>query len=286
MINSLRTLFLSPYNRKKPISALKRFFIWKIIKLFRISHFKYIFWGDRTLYLNHDSFHSMWLMYNNWVDWEEFNLIRRVLKDGDVAIDVGANMGYYSLWMSKFVAKSGLVIAFEPDEVNYAKLNENISLNNLANRIQTEKKAVNNVSGLISFTTSLDGENHITSDDVLNNVIIDSIKLDDYFKAKDIQGVTYLKIDVEGFEMNVLQGCTESLLEKRINIIQLEINNTIVNSGTDKIDLLNLLKHYNYILCNYDVKANRLIPIQYNPDRENYFAISDLININKKLARE
>lgn len=284
MINFLKSLYQSPYNQKNPISAFKRFLIWKGIKLLKINNFKYRFWHNRIIYLNHDSFHSMWLMYNSWVDWEEFNLIMNFVKAGDIAVDVGANMGYYSLWMSKFTGENGHVFAFEPDEINFDKLNTNIRINELSNRITTVRKAVSNDCGIINFTVGLDAQNHITSNQEGQKVSIDSVNLDFYFKENNIQHIAYLKIDVEGFELNVLQGCPEFMAAKRIDIIQLEINNTIRNSGASVNEVLNTLEENLYTLCSYDIIENKLTRITFNPEKENYFAIADLGKANKILS--
>jgi FkbM family methyltransferase len=71
-------------------------------------------------------------MYNYIVDWEEFNLIRDYVRPNDQVADVGSNMGYYTIWMSKFIT-SGKIYAFEPDKTNYLKLVNNVKLNKLHN---------------------------------------------------------------------------------------------------------------------------------------------------------
>jgi len=95
-----------------------------------------------------------------------------------------------------------------------------------------------------------------------------------------------MKLDVEGFEYAVLNGAAEVLGNKQIDIIQLEINKTIANSGKKIDDLLNLLKEHQYQLCSYDVKNNQLKSIGFSIERENYFAVNDLSRINSKLKAE
>src|SRR5215216_5285749 len=101
MLQSLRILYQAPYNKLHKISALYRFFYWKIIRVLKLKNVAYNIWDDRKFYLSYDSFHSMWVMYNCVVDWEEFNLIRDYLQPNDTTADIGANIGYYSVWMSK-----------------------------------------------------------------------------------------------------------------------------------------------------------------------------------------
>ena len=279
-MNSLRSLFLAPYNKKYVLFALTRFIYWKLIRVLKLKDVKYKLWNDRKILLNYDSFHSMWIMYNYYVDWEEFNLISRFLKPGDQVFDIGANMGYYTIWMSKFIG-DGKIHSFEPDPKNYERLQKNIALNNLS--VMANKKAASEIDGLLEFTSGLDGENHITDVGSKNTVVIQSTRIDTYAVEKNIGTIAYMKIDVEGFEYAVLKGAEAVLLKKGVDIIQLEINQTITNSGKSINDLLVLLRYYEYNLCSYDVSNNQLLITTFSEKRENYFAVNDLQKINEKL---
>jgi FkbM family methyltransferase len=224
----------------------------------------------------------MWVMYNYYVDWEEFNLISRYVKSGDEVFDIGANMGYYTIWMSKFIG-NGRIHSFEPDIKNFERLNKNIAINRLTNQVVSNKKAAGDMDGEIDFTTGLDGENHISNQTSENLVTIQSTQIDKYASENNIGAIAYMKIDVEGFEYAVLKGSNTFLVNKKIDIIQLEINNTICNSGKSITDLLELLSYYRYELCRFDVDKNQLIATEFVPERENYFAVYSLDAINVKL---
>jgi FkbM family methyltransferase len=225
-------------------------------------------------------------MYNYWVDWEEFNLIKNYIKSGDTVFDIGANMGFYTIWMSKFIG-NGKIHAFEPDSENFERLKKNIKINNLIKNVVANKIALSNLNGIISFTKGLDGENHIADSSNQNTLQLQSQKIDSYLKDLSINpSITYMKIDVEGFEYAVLKGADAILLNNQIEIIQIEINKTISNSGKSITDLLDLLNEYQYSLCRYDVENNLLISTVYADSRENYFAVSDLEKINFKLKHQ
>ncbi|MEO6456050.1 MAG: FkbM family methyltransferase [Ginsengibacter sp.] len=281
-MNSLRTLYKAPYNKKFPVFALYRFIYWKLIRFFKWENVKFRLWANRVILLNYGSFQSMWLMYNYYVDWEEFNLISKYLQPGDEVFDIGANMGYYTIWMSKFIAE-GKIHSFEPDAENFKRLQTNISLNNLQALVKANKKAASDVDGKLGFTKGLEGENHIIDHTDQNALTVTSQRIDSYVDQLNISGIAYMKIDVEGFEYAVLKGANAVLLNKRITIIQLEINKTISNSGRSINDVLELLNHYKYMLCSYDVIANQLKVVAFSNKRENYFAVNDLEKINLKL---
>jgi hypothetical protein len=92
-----------------------------------------------------------------------------------------------------------------------------------------------------------------------------------------------MKIDVEGHEYSVLKGAENMLLNKSIDIIQLEINSTISNSGKSIDDVVELLLNYKYNFCKYDVLLNELVLTSVSENRENYFAVSNLDKCNLKL---
>ena len=242
----------------------------------------YKVWGDRRLLLNADSFHSMWLMYNYIVDWEEFNLINHYVRSGNQVADVGANMGYYTIWMSKFVG-SGTIHSFEPDLVNFQRLKRNCELNDLDN-VKLNNVAVSDRSGAACFTRSLDGENHLSLDDQSGTIKINAVSFDDYCHLHNVSRLNYVKVDIEGFELFFLRGAGGLIHGKKIDIIQLEINTQLKNSGASVEEVLSYLQDAGYALCMFDTKLKKLREIDFEASRENYFAVADIESANKILS--
>ena len=280
MVKSLVVLFENTYNKNHPFFAIKRFIEWKIIKLFKISNYKKKIWDNKFIYLNYDSFQSMWIMYNWLVDWEEFNLIQDFIHKNDCCIDVGANMGFYTIWFSKF---SNHIYSFEPNAKNFLRLQQNVTINSSANYIHSFNLAVGSKNEQVSFTNNFDGENHIVLNNASNVEIVECKRLDTILFEKNIKRISYIKIDVEGFELEVLKGLGNYLSEKNIDIIQIELNKTILNSGSTILELLEFVSLFQYNLCSYSVSKKLLKNISYSEDRENYFLVNDIEMINKKL---
>jgi len=286
MISSLKTLFEHPYNKKRPFYALLRFIYWKLMRLFKIKNQKYSLWKDKCIIVSFDSFQSMWVLYNYIIDWEEFNLIAKLLKSNDCAFDIGANMGVYTIWMSKFINQDGEIHSFEPDSENFNKLTTHISINSIKDRTYANNYALGELVGYAYFTTTLDGENHITEANKPDAFRVKVSTLDQYVKTKRINFIKYMKIDVEGFELSVLKGAVDLLRNKKILIIQLEINQTVSNSNTKIESLVNYLSLHSYRLCEYRITENRVSPLKYSRERENYFAIANIDMVNNLLELE
>ncbi len=128
--------YLSPLGitRYSPIRKTVVFIITKLK-----SDYLYVS-GDK-LYLDKlDSLHLS--IYNNHEAWET-EVLKKIVKKGDIIVDIGAHIGYYSLLFAKIVGNKGKVYAFEPDKNNFKLLMKNIKTNGYNNIIPVEKALSN-----------------------------------------------------------------------------------------------------------------------------------------------
>lgn len=163
---------------------------------------------------------------------------RSVLNLGDLFLDVGANIGGYSIWAGERGAE---VIALEPAEDTFMLLMENVALNGYP--ITTVNAAAGAVCGTANFTSGRDALNRL---DPGGSVEIKVVTIDSLIGDRVVAG---MKVDVEGFEIDVLRGCERALREQRIKLIQLEWNHECMRSvGTDRRPIAELLAKYRYRL--------------------------------------
>lgn len=279
---SLPSLLKAPYNKGRKLFAFYRFYVWMYVQVFKLTNYKYAIWGDRKIYLSYHSLQCMWLMHNYWVDWEEYNLIKDILRPDDICFDVGANIGLYTLWMSRFNL-SGAVHSFEPDENNHNSFQRNIQLNDLEDRVQINRLGIADRTGTLYLTKNIDVENHLTTEKSPDAVEISIITLDDYCEQNSIVTIRYLKIDIEGFELTALSGAKDLLSRGAIDMIQLEINSSLSNSGASEDELVSYLNSFGYHLASYNVSEKKLEKINYERKRENYFAVRSIDLLNEQL---
>ena len=170
---------------------------------------------------------------------------RRALREGGLFVDVGANVGSYTIWAAELGAE---VIALEPAADTFGLLAENIALNGY--QVRAVQAAAGDHCGTARFTTGLDAGNSLAADGRVETklVTVDSLIGD--------SRVAGLKVDVEGFELDVLRGATRALAERRIALIQLEWNETSRSAlGTDRRPVAELLASYGYRLYRSDAKG-------------------------------
>lgn len=177
-----------------------------------------------------------------------FNLIHK----GDYVIDVGGNIGAVTLNCAKIVGETGKVYTFEPHKGNFSRLTKNLLLNNFKNIVAINKGLgiKENYATMVEVREDNPGMNRIISDNATPSEGVKSqieiISLDSYIRENNIKEVNMIKIDVEGFEMNVLQGANETLLKHRPKLfIELDDNN-LKEQGSSAKALLRFLEKHKY----------------------------------------
>jgi len=180
-------------------------------------------------------------------------LIQSYLHEGETVMDIGANIGYFTLLMASKVGPQGRVIAFEPVPTVYNVLLENLRLNASAH-VCAECQAVAEVED-VAYMQS-DTENPLSFVGHLSesgDLEVKTITVDDYVHAVGLNGLDFVKIDVEGAEDHVLQGMINTLKYLKPTIL-LEMH---ANDGGNSLGLC-LLKQEGYQLLR--VEKDGLFP--------------------------
>ena len=152
-------------------------------------------------------------------------VVQKYLESDDRCIDVGANFGWYSVVMGA-AASSGEVFSYEPTPETYILLEKNIGLNDLSDRVQIKRCCVSDTEESVNLVVkdiSDGGLNHVSLTPSDTTIQIPTVVLDRE-RADDIGNISFIKIDVEGFEARVLSGCAEIMRAVDRPVIQIELN--------------------------------------------------------------
>jgi FkbM family methyltransferase len=160
-------------------------------------------------------YRTLYWPYKLVQDRHLIQLMRRVIRPGDTAIDIGANIGFYTIELAKMVGREGRVIAFEPDDVNFARLQDGTS-------------AYGNVRAYPHAVAANDGQLTVYKSNQLNvdhrtyepptyqsSHPVKAMSLDSFLNLKD--RVNFIKMDIQGYEMEALKGM-QTLLSTQKNI--------------------------------------------------------------------
>jgi FkbM family methyltransferase len=142
----------------------------------------------------------------------ETRLIRSQLTEGSVFVDIGANIGYYTLLAASCVGHRGKVYSFEPEPNNFSLLSRNVEAYP-TNNITVIQMAVSRESGTMSLYVEdaiAGGHTLFPSQEKQRTVTVKTTSLDDFF-GEHIPEVTLMKMDIEGWEMEALQGMKKTI---------------------------------------------------------------------------
>ncbi len=190
--------------------------------------------------------------------WEPFEteLITKGVKKGDVVLDIGAHIGYYTLMFAKLVGKEGKVYAFEPSPKNFSLLKKNVEING-HNNVVLVQKAVSNASGKLKLYLCEGnvGDNRIyDSHDGRQSVEIEAVRIDDYFKGSS-PTINYIKMDIQGAEAGAIQGMRDVLNRNKAAKILTEFwPDGLKKFGTEPEEYLRLLTGLRFKL--YDMNEH------------------------------
>ena len=193
-------------------------------------------------------------------------IIREEIHEGDIVIDVGANIGYYTLIFAQLVGRSGKVIAvvfaFEPEPKNFEILKKNIKINNYQNII-AEQKIVSDKSGIVKLFIAEHGivGHRINQQKSSQKFIeVESIILDNYIKKLNLDNkINFIKIDVEGSEPKVLEGTKEIIQKSNQLKIFTEFNREAVEEyGIEPKEMIDLFYRNGFKIYLPNYKENKI----------------------------
>jgi len=215
---------------------------------------------DLKVKLDLDEWIQQQIYFLGYFDPTGIRFIKNQLYEGEIFVDIGANIGAYSLIASRLVGKSGKVIAFEPASKSFLRLLKNISLNSITN-ILPERLAVIDRSTqadlYISGSQNL-GMSSIYHHDSETGITekVEAISLDDYVEKKGISRISLIKIDIEGSEYLALKGMQKVLTGMRPKILVELKEETLKNSGYTEKDVMTLFEKAGYSRFMIDDKGN------------------------------
>ena len=156
--------------------------------------------------------------------YEKYHNVTR----GQIIVDIGANVGMFTVKVAKKVGPQGLVISIEPEDANFSLLKKNVQLNSLKNVILI-RKAIGSFKGVEKFLISDSSATHslalskIRPKKIIKVIEIEIDTLDNIIQQLGISRIDLLKIDVEGAELEVLKGAEGSLKITRNIAMELHI---------------------------------------------------------------
>jgi FkbM family methyltransferase len=193
---------------------------------------------------------------SQYIDWNSFyhldpehkSLVYELIKPGMFVIDVGSNNGEMALNFARLTGKSGSVIGFEPVPANFKRCKYNFDLNGFAN-LKVESSALGDLCGNLFFDDMPlhnSGGAFLSIDSNEQTMAIPVTTLDQYALLNNLTRMDFVKIDVEGSELNVLKGAISAINTFK-PMMCIEVNDEhLRRQGGSEEELLGFLNALNY----------------------------------------
>ncbi len=279
-LRPLQWLLQHPAARRQPVQTMARWGYWQIRQIFtsrpRVMPF---IQGTRLEVYPHEGLTAYW--YVGLPDYEEMMFLLRFLRKSDIFYDVGANAGAFSV-----LAASGgsEVVALEPVPQTFARLKANAELNSGFGRISVLNKAVGAVHAQMRMSTQMGTGNHILQPgEDIPAVEVDVVPLDSI--TGKYGSPSFVKIDVEGHELEVLRGMGEILRQSTLLGLLIETFRPD-NWQLPRLQALeSLLAEHGFKPCEYNVEANAVsLLVGPSSGSNNTLYFRDLELVQKRLG--
>jgi len=214
------------------------------------------------------------LYCNGWPDFHEMRFLEHYLKKGDYFVDIGSNVGVYTLLGSVLVGNAGHVDAFEPSQDIVKRVYENVILNNLQN-VLIHQKAISDTSGSVQFSIGKDTMNSIVveSTGTAADTAVQCTSLDDLYGSDN--NIALIKMDIEGAEPIAFRGAGKLIERDNPPVWLIEINGLLHRYGFSEEEFSTWLSDRGYDLCTYDSDKRIFHMVKtFGELQGNYFAVS------------
>jgi FkbM family methyltransferase len=282
LLNVLLFITRHPLNKKRKGRALLGYLKWQIGSRLVPGPVAFEWIGDTRVIVHPGESGMTQNIYCGLHDFEDMAYVLHVLEPQDLFIDIGANIGSYTVLACGVRGARGY--CFEPVPSTYRRLLDNISINYLSPRVVAMNIGLSNADGNLSFTDNQKTENHVVSESEAGtqSFRIPVLKLDTVLAG---ESPSMMKIDVEGFETAILDGAEKTLTNPSLHSVLIELNGAGTRYGFNEGDILSKLKSFGFSPYEYEPFSRILHSLPgKNPSHGNTLFLRNEGQIRKRLA--
>ncbi|HEY2036385.1 MAG TPA: FkbM family methyltransferase [Steroidobacteraceae bacterium] len=279
---TLRFIARHPLNRRAPLKALGRFAAWQVATRLQPGAFVLPYVGDTRLLVARGMTGATGNVYCGLHEFEDMAFVLHALRPDDLFVDIGANVGSYTVLASGVVGARS--ISFEPAPRAYRALLDNLRLNDLMARVDACNMCLASAPGELEFTADFDTGNHVVAGPQSGvGTVRVAVTTLDVALTKDAP--TILKIDVEGYETKVVDGADRTFRSPSLRAVLMELNGSGARYGFDDRRLHERILRYGFTPAQYDPERRELNPRAWHGSSEgNLLYVRDLESLRLRLA--
>lgn len=284
LVNTLRFLLQHPLGQEHPLATLERYARWQLTSRLGFGPLVVPFVEDASLIVSRGMTGATGNIYVGLHEYDDMAFVLHLLRPGDLFIDIGANIGTYTVLAGKVVGAD--VMAIEPLPATFSHLENNIHYNRILSRVTAKNIGLAGQRGNLLFSADLDTMNHIVDASYQGSTVhVDVLSLDELLEGRHPFA---MKIDVEGFETQVLSGGARVLADSGLQAIVIEVNEHLHRYDRAEKTALNILRDAGFVSYTYDARARTLTKSDAPSTYGNYVFVRniEMVRDRVKSARQ
>lgn len=280
LLNTISFITSHPLNRGQRLRAIGRFGWWQTVS--RLSDRPRIlpFVENSCLVVRRGQTGATGNIYTGLHELTEMAFVLHALRPSDLFVDVGANVGSYTILAAAAVGSR--CISFEPDPSAFEGLTANIDANQVTARVETHRAAVGASSGIVRFSRDHDTLGHVVPEGEIAVPFreVPIVTLDETLAGRVPAAI---KIDVEGFETAVLKGAARTLADPALKAVIAETNGSGERYDSTDAELNGILGDAGFSPCIYDPFSRTLARTSTFTDGANTIYVRDFEQVAARL---
>lgn len=263
ILGIIKKFIISPLSFNNKLKVILRFIKWQISQSIFQSPIIYNFTQKSKMIIKKSMTGATGNLYYGLDELNDMGFLLHFLRKEDVFIDVGSNVGSYTILASAEIGAKTISIEPVPSTFNF--LTNNISLNNISDLVDVHNIALGSRNGSIRFTIHQDTVNHVAINNEKDSIEVQVDTLDSVIRERN---PCLIKIDVEGYESEVLKGADITLKNHSLMALIVELNGSGRRYGFNDNDI-----HQKLI-------DNGFNPFKYDPFSRSLFSVEESHNQN------
>jgi FkbM family methyltransferase len=255
MVNTLKFIVSHPLNKANKAAALLRFVQWQVRSRMSNGPMVHPFTEKSKLYVSKGETGATGNVYCGLHEFYDMGFLLHLLRPTDLFVDIGANIGSYTILATAEIGAT--TISIEPVPATFKRLTANIDLNRINKHTQPLNIALGKEQGVLRFTKSFDTVNHVATEQETDTIDVPVDTLDNILQQNN---PILLKIDVEGFETEVLNGAAGALANESLKAIIIELNGSGNRYGYNEELIHTKLTGHGFQPFDYDPFTRKLTP--------------------------
>lgn len=255
VIRTLHNILNHPLTTSAKWAAFKRYIRWQIGGRLTLGPTLVPFVNDTRLLVALGDAGATGDIYTGLYEYCDCAFLLHLLRPSDLFVDIGANVGVYTVLASGVIGAH--TISIEPIPLTYAKLTSNIHINNITDRVTSYNIGLGRANDTLRFTADLDCYNHVVIDSTVCGRMIE-VPVRTLVEVLERRLPTLIKIDVEGWEAEVLAGAEAALGHQSLLGLIVEMNSGEKDLSPNERVVHNCLTNHGFRPYTYEPFMRRL----------------------------